>query len=126
MSFSDDIRAFNKKVEKNTSRIFRGSFITLTGMIINRTPVLSGRLRNNWMTEINRPSDSANGDGGLSAAIAVAGRVKLGDSLYLVNNLPYAKPIEDGHGGHAPKRMVGVSIASWDRIVEAMARKVNR
>ena len=48
--------------------------------------------------------------------------LKLGDTAYLVNNLPYAVPLEYGHSSQAPAGMVRVTIAEFQQIVEAAVR----
>ena len=45
---------------------------------------------------------------------------------YLVNNLPYAEAIENGHSWHqAPHGVVAVSIAEFPALVGRVAREVN-
>ena len=121
MSFSSDIKKFNSRFDKAATNIFRGTALGLFGKVILRTPVDTGRLRGNWFASINRPSKQV--DGSAEGYEGVVFKAKLGDSLFLVNNLPYAKVIEDGSSAQAPHGMVKVTVAEFQRVVKANARK---
>jgi hypothetical protein len=136
MSFVLDLSKFTDKAVGNTEKVFRASSISLFRNVIRRTPVRSGRLKGNWQVDINQPAtgevDSSDQspintlDGG-SARKVVAGVMpaKLDDSIFLVNNLPYARIIENGnYSDQAPSGMVGVSIAEFQREVDKQARKL--
>ena len=120
MSFLGDIKRFNKKAEEAAEKIFRGTSLSLFSKVIMRTPVDTGRLRGNWSAGINNP-----GDGNYQSVVA---RARLGDSLFLTNNLPYAGVIEMGRVNNkgsyqAPKGMVRVTISEFKQVVRAQARK---
>ena len=119
MSFDKDIKDFNKKTEKAALNVFRGTALSLFGRIVKRTPVDTGRLRGNWQASINI-SPSGNGDTNYRTTV---GGVKLGDSIYLTNNLPYANAIENGHSKQAPVGMVRVTIVEFEHTVAMQARK---
>ena len=145
MAFNDDIKRFNDKVEKAATMIFRGTALSLFSKVILRTPVgntsiwktkyppkgyVGGRLRGNWQARINSaPSgeiDKPDKNGGdtINKAKNETFKAKLGNSIYLVNNLPYAGVIEDGlHSKQAPAGMVKVTIAEFRSVVNANARK---
>ena len=57
-----------------------------------------------------------------SATIAAHGSVissaKAGDVIYLVNNLPYAKRIEEGWSRQAPIGVVGLTVLEFQKIVD--------
>jgi len=122
MSFSSDIAKFNKKFDKAAANIFRGTALGLFGKVVLRTPVDTGRLRGNWYASINSPSKKV--DGSEEGYEGIVYRAKLGDSIFLVNNLPYAKVIEDGtHSQQAPHGMVKVTVAEFQRVVKQHLRK---
>ena len=136
MSFASELSNFTAKAESNTEQVFRASTISLFSRIISRTPVKSGRLKGNWQIDINQPatadvSDSDTTpintlDGGSKRKVASGVmRANLNDSIYMVNNLPYARRIENGNfSDQAPAGMVGVSVAEFNREVEKQARKL--
>lgn len=116
MSFKLDLKKFNKKTTHITEEVFKGTVIGLFNKVVSRTPVKTGRLRKSWRPTINSPSVSlkkANGD----AIITKVSQAKLGDSIFLVNNLPYAQKIEAGSSNQAPAGMVRVTVAEYQKII---------
>ena len=116
MSFKLDLKKFNKKTTHITEEVFKGTVIGLFNKVVSRTPVKTGRLRKSWQPTINSPSVSlkkANGD----AIITKVSQAKLGDSIFLVNNLPYAQKIESGSSKQAPAGMVRVTVAEYQKII---------
>lgn len=116
MSFKLDLKKFNKKTTHITEEVFKGTVIGLFNKVVLRTPVKTGRLRKSWQPTINSPSVSlkkANGD----AIITKVSQAKLGDSIFLINNLPYAQKIEAGSSNQAPAGMVRVTVAEYQKII---------
>jgi len=52
--------------------------------------------------------------------------LKAGQVIYLVNNLPYAIPLEYGHSSQAPGGMVRLTVQKWRPIVDAVARELSK
>jgi hypothetical protein len=128
-NFQADLRKFGKKAMDNADKIRRASALELFQLIIFDTPVDSGRLRGNWQTTINRGANGSldrldiNGDSTVLEAMANLGGML--DTVFFVNNLPYAEKIElDGGINERGKGMVRKHIAMWNRIVEAKARAI--
>lgn len=123
MSFASDIGRFNKKFEKKSTLVFRGTFLALAGKVILRTPVDTGRARGNWQAQVNRPAKSVldisdkSGSKANSEARTESVKAKLGDKLYLTNNLPYIEGLENGTSSQAPNGMVKVAVAEFDQVV---------
>ena len=128
MSFTSQLKAFTDKTEKNGDKIFRGTCISLFTNIVKRTPVDTGRLRGNWQTDVNKPKAgevSRLGQGAaLSEVVSEASKASLGDSVYMVNNLPYAKKIEEGSSTQAPLGMVRIAVVEFERELKRQARAV--
>ena len=128
MSFSDQIKKFNNKTVEAHNAIFRGTALDLFGRIIKRTPVDTGRLRANWKASINTPSKEITGtkdktgSKALKDSESVVDRYDFGDSVFFINNLPYAEAIEDGHSDQRPLGMVKVTVAEFRHIVKMRAR----
>ena len=130
MSFKGDTQKFKKKAMKAATLVIRGTALDLSASIIRRTPVQTGRLRGNWQTELN---SLASGEVTTTPAAAIArnkgaiGKAKIADSIYLVNNLPYAPVVERGNWSkQAPAGMVRVTINAFKRIVQKNARRAKR
>lgn len=121
MSFKSQINKFKDKAEKAATNIFRGTALSLFGRIVTRTPVDTGRLRLNWQSSINRPA--TNIVEGQTNSDATIGTAKIGDSIFIVNNLPYAQRIENGWSMQAPSGMVAVTVAEFKQIVSKQARQ---
>ena len=124
MSFSDEIKRFKMKTEKAATNIFRGTALSLFVKIVMRTPVATGRLRGNWLASINKAANKI--DGNNSGYHGTVARAKLGDSIFLVNNLPYAGVIENGNSKQAPMGMVKVTVAEFQLVVRENARKARK
>lgn len=131
MSFSSDVQKFNLKVNGNCEKVFRGTAIALFSSVIKRTPVKTGRAKGNWQTDINAPAVGKVFRTGEGAAIYEAAsqcqRAKLGDSIYMVNNLPYVGVLERGRVGNkgsfqAPNGMVAVTVTEFQNEIDKQVR----
>jgi hypothetical protein len=144
MSFKSQITKFKNNTEKKATLTFRGTALSLFGMVILSTPVgnknlwkvprapagyVGGRLRGNWQVTLNTPADSftddIDADGGATQGSASRGisKAKLGDKIYLINNLPYAQVVENGSSTQAPNGMVKVAVASFNAAVKRNIKK---
>jgi hypothetical protein len=145
MSFKKDIERFNMAFEDDVSKVMRGVGLSMLQRIVMRTPVgnpsnwkvkkapkgyAGGRLKANWQASINiKPRSKLKtrdktGDKTIANGNRNIGRYDIGDSIYIVNNLPYAQAIEDGHSTtQAPAGMVKVSVQEFVREVNKQARK---
>lgn len=130
MSFSGDINKFSDRVNQAISAIVRGTSLEIYRAIVRRTPVRTGRLRANWQVQINSPAqgeiNSTNAQNTIRAGETKIKQFRVGDTVYINNNLPYAKVIEDGRIGNkgskqAPNGMVKVTIAEYQLIVQRNA-----
>ena len=114
------IHDFKIKAMATSEAKIKKAFIGLSTDIIMDTPVLSGRLRNNWMTSVNQGSNETTESTGNEAINRVSAvKFKLGDTLYLTNNLPYAKRIEYGYSKKAPNGMLRRNIIRWEKYFNA-------
>ena len=111
------IQAFNVKAMAQSEAKIKKAFIGLSTDIIMDTPVLSGRLRNNWFPSVNSGSNAKTDETSNQAIGRVSAvKFKLGDTLYLTNNLPYAKRIEfDNWSAKAPAGMCRKNIIRWEK-----------
>ena len=116
-----DINAFKIKAMSQSEAKIKKAFVGLSTDIIMDTPVLSGRLRNNWMTSVNKgSSETTESTSNTAVSRASAIKFKLGDTLYLTNNLPYAERIEFmGWSAKAPSGMVRKNLLRWEKYFNA-------
>ena len=137
MSFESDIDDFIAVVETRSDKVFRGSSLGLFTRIIQRTPVLTGRLVNNWQIGIdkqnnkqikavkNKSSDIAAKNKATRKTSKDVQWAKHTNTIYFSNNLPYAQAIEDGGSDKNNRRgMVKVSLLEFKRHVQKEVDKV--
>lgn len=138
MSFSMQIGAFIAKTKANQELVVRAITAKIDEKLVSRSPVgdasywqrppppgyAGGRFRANWQLSLGSPAtgklDLTDKDGSatLSAHAGVVGAAKAGDVIYFVNNLPYAKRIEEGWSRQAPIGLVALTIVEFQAIVD--------
>lgn len=117
----------NVKYAKPLTKTERNQNFNVNGLVAGKDYV-GGRFRGNWQFSIGTPADGtldrADASGGATLA-----KLKLqvesltaGQVAYIVNNLPYAIPLEYGHSTQAPSGMVRVTLARFQQIVAAAAQ----
>lgn len=143
MSFESDIKRFTSKVERAADKVFRGTALDIFSQVMQRTPVDTGRLRGNWQTGIGMYSKAElariGGRASMSEANRKIAKWDIERPIYFVNNLPYAQVVEyglynhrtdkttsAGYSSQAPRGMVRVTVAEFDRIMQANAYKARR
>jgi hypothetical protein len=135
-SFTKQLMDFQDMSLKQVDQFTRLIALEVFRRIILKTPVDTGRARGNWLCTIGVPAEAmAQGEDwfqgtadaggydrtGRAAIEEAANQVmvwKPGDvAIFLTNNLPYIKPLEDGWSGQAPNGMVAITLAEFDGIV---------
>lgn len=132
------IGEFIAKTKANQDLLVRSITKKIDEEIVGRSPVgnakfwkhapppgyVGGRFRGNWQLSLGVPAtgvlDRIDKDG--AATIAAHGdatkAAKAGDVIYLVNNLPYAKRIEEGWARQAPIGVVMLTVLNFQKIVD--------
>ena len=111
------------------------SYVELGNEIIVRSPVDEGLFRNNFFPTLNKPSDKvteakakkgfgSTGGARYTELLHLSTVFDIGDILFFVNNLPYARKLEFGHSGMAPLGVVRISVARWPMLVDGIARRI--
>jgi len=140
MSFGKDLSKFNDKALDAAKKVLQGAALEVLGSVVKRTPVDTGRLRGNWQTSLNS-ARSGEVDTGANVALrkiaTETSKMRLSDSIYMMNNLPYARTVEygtfpqgkgktdktlNGFSSQAVGGMVRVTIAEWIFTVMRKAR----
>ncbi len=150
-TFAIDIAKFAEKTNKNMRLLVRRIVIDVFGRVIFKTPVgnptiwkplpsgkprkpppgyVGGRLRGNWQASVGIPAMGElplRGEAEATGAAAATATAWNGEgSIFLVNNLPYAEAVEDGHSTQTPAGMVRVTLVEYPGIVERRRREVSR
>ncbi len=109
---------FAKDVRKRHSKIVREAAGRMLRGVILKSPVDTGRFRANWQISAGKLAsntvDSTQPDIGAQMANMRGGS----NLIFVVNNLPYAEALENGHSGQAPQGMVALTmleVTNWLR-----------
>ena len=108
------IHDFKIKAMATSEAKIKKAFKSLTTDIIFDTPADTGRLKNNWFPSVNKGTDQTTKYTGAKGAAAMARvdalKIKLGDTIYFTNNLPYAETVEFGLYPNPPKNGTGKTV----------------
>lgn len=123
-SFSIQIDEFIRKVGGNAEEVARKAALSVFSGVIFRTPVDTGRARGAWQIAsgaLPTPRTTVldkDGSGTVAAGIVALQGFKLGETIYVENNLPYALPLEYGYSQQSPQGMVRITIREWNAYVQ--------
>ncbi|PWK42213.1 hypothetical protein [Pseudomonas sp. OV226] len=115
------------KYAKPLTKTERDQNFNVNGLVAGKDYV-GGRFRGNWQFSIDTPADGVvdqiDPSGNVSVAVlrAQVQSLTIGQTAYLVNNLPYAVPLEYGHSKQAPGGMVRITLARFQQIVDEAIR----
>ncbi|MCY1042715.1 HK97 gp10 family phage protein [Corallococcus sp. bb12-1] len=122
--FSKQVEAFAQAAKGRANEVVRKTALGILANVVTVSPVDTGRFRGNWQVGIgDRPAgtvDTEDKDGGavISREGAKLEGVEVGETLFITNNLPYARRLEFGHSQQAPKGMVRTTLANVREILE--------
>ena len=115
------------KYAKPLTKTERDQNFSVNGLVAGKDYV-GGRFRGNWQFSIGAPAegelDQVDPAGGITLAklrLQVE-QLTIGQTAYIVNNLPYAVPLEYGHSKQAPGGMVRITLARFQQIVDEALR----
>jgi len=118
--FDVAIHQFVQQDVQQEANIFKRKVaLDLLKAVILNSPVDTGRYRGNWQVELNGAAigeieitkeDDPGGGVTLESGSAVISKADFGDDIWLVNNVPYAVALEDGHSGQAPRGVLSISV----------------
>ena len=127
-SFELQLAEFAAQAKGAIDASLREIVIELGGSLIRMSPVDTGRFRGNWQFSIAAPAggtlDATDPTGAETTARIVGESIEFraGTTAFIVNNLPYAIPLEYGHSDQAPDGMVRITQARFQQIVEEAIR----
>jgi hypothetical protein len=114
-TFSIDLAKFGQKAVDNAEKIVRKIGFDMHSRIVQRMPKDTGRATANQQISINSlPSGSVlefdkSGNATISNGGAALARFKLGDTIFLYNNVEYILSLECGHSKQAPAGMFRIT-----------------
>ena len=144
-SFTDDLKKFEINTARKLELVARKVALELFKRVIEKTPVDKGGARANWQASIGLPATgtidaadkSKSGGPTFRKAITASAGFEVGDTIYLANNLPYIRKLEDGGYGDGPKTvggfsrqapagMVALTVQEFAAIVNQISAEVGR
>jgi len=129
MSFASDLNQFRLKVQEQSNEFIQGIEIALFSAVIQDSPVDTGRFRGNWQYSTGAPAAGITGNtdpsGGqtINAMASFVQGLQGGRITFLVNNLPYAVPLEYGYSQQAPQGMVRRNVARFQALIQEESAK---
>lgn len=123
------IREFADKAGKNAELVMQKVGIDMLSKIILRSPVDTGRFRMNWQIGLKEvgytvAGEDPTGQKAISIGTAKISGLKLGDSIWISNALPYGPRLENGYSRQAPAGMVKQTVAEYQQLVERAVKSV--
>lgn len=125
--------------------VIRGTLLDMTRRVIMRTPVgdpsqwqspappgyVGGTARGNWQASINQPEQGIlpRADEGGNATLADAQpaiEAASGNVYYLVNNIEYILPLENGWSNQAPAGMARITLRELGQSIDEQLAKLPR
>jgi hypothetical protein len=109
-----DLAKILEKSKANASQVARAIALELESRVVLKSPVDTGRLRGNWNVGINSvntteyPEDRSGGQAD-TRALGALSKFKVGDTIWITNNLPYVAKLEYGLYGNGAKTVGGYS-----------------
>lgn len=131
-TFSVQLDQFVKKTGADADKVVRQSCLSLLNSVVRRSPVHTGRFRGNWQTTVAMPAtgvvaaDDKSGGATVDKGLRVIGGVKAGQTVWIMNNLPYARRLEDGYSDQAPNGMVRLTVNDFRKYVDQAIARVNQ
>lgn len=129
--FVQGITETSALIIENTERKVRKIIRDFAHEVIDDTPFDTGRLKNNWYASNRKAVKTTNQKVDKSGARSKArvekalGRLKLGQTFYLVNSLPYARVIEFGLYPNPPKNGKGKTVNGFSKKAPAGMARIN-
>lgn len=111
-SFPGTEKKFNDHYNECVKQAMKAAILECERQLIIATPVDTGRARYSWFCTVGSPSHETPPEGNYnppdasSRAGAVGNGFSIHDVLYITNNVPYIKRLNDGYSKQAPARFV--------------------
>jgi hypothetical protein len=123
---------FKAKTLRKMDMAVRKIALEMFSRVILKSPVDTGRFRGNWQVAIGAIPDGTlelddkSGQVSIGKVQAATLGLKAGDFISLVNNLPYAIPLEEGSSQQAPAGMVALTVQEFQQVVRAIGLELSR
>lgn len=133
-TFALQMAAFIAKTKADSDLVVRAVLMKIDGRLVSRSPVgdasywkskppkgyVGGRFRGSWQMAIGSPASGLSraidkdGAATIAAHASVVATAKVGDVIFMTNNTPYAKRIEQGWSRQAPIGLVALTVVEFN------------
>jgi len=128
--FALDLARFAEKAGDSADQLVREVIIDVFDKVKGKSPVDTGRFKNNWNLSVGKIDYSTteevdpSGREAQARAEAIIASFKVGPTVFITNNLPYANRLEDGYSQQAPVGMVKITVVEFKTIVKEKLAKL--
>lgn len=102
--------AFINKVIKPLELKVKKTALVIDNVLVKTTPVDTGRARSNWLVSLNAPKIEIVEPGILNDTTSILHKYSIDDKVYITNNVPYIRRLNDGYSVQAPAGFVEMAI----------------
>lgn len=113
--FAADISKFVQKTKLRSDVVVRRIALDIFSRVVRRTPVDTGRARANWQIGINQLPKGTMLTGKVGFGTGNLSAYKIGDIIYIANNLPYIGVLEYGGYPNPPKYPTGKTVGGFSK-----------
>lgn len=132
-NFANRIKNLGQRVEDGVNRIVKETALAIDRELVLATPVDTGRARSNWIASVGSSvsqeiepyspgeggsTSGANAQAAINQATAAINSRQPGEDIYLSNNLPYIKRLNEGHSAQAPEGFIETAIQNGIQVIE--------
>lgn len=123
--FRDQLMAaYDEKVVGLLENTVRKVALGTQAELSRATPVDTGRARSNWFGSVNTPARGTTQFTGGLRPMNVERFSVVSDVIFITNNLPYIKPLNDGSSAQAPSGFVYNVVDKQIAKVRSIARSL--
>lgn len=130
MSFKLQLENFAEKAGAKAEVAVRKVALEVYSSVVLKSPVDTGRFRGNWNISmggfdrtVNPDSLDKTGTKGINTAAVTISRYQ-GGKIFISNNLPYSRRLENGYSKQAPAGMVRITVVEFQDMVDRVVKSV--
>lgn len=130
MGFAEDLKKICDRAGDKAELVVRRAALDIGGQLVDRSPVDTGRFKNNWQTGIGGMDKNISaaadlgGAGALARLTAKVAAWKPGQSIFISNSLPYAYRLETGWSKQAPSGIVRLTVQNFEVAIKKAAYSI--
>lgn len=114
VSFKADFAKLIEKAGERAEDVVRKTALQLQTSMVERSPVLTGRFKNNWQCGLDAVNVNIGAvDDAIGRTSATLPSWKAGQTIFLTNSLPYARRLENGWSKQAPSGVVRLTVQNY-------------